>query len=414
MARSVDDLAWGQVEDSDEGFQQYADAVSRHFHETANRENDGRWRQVTEFDRTYVARDGERIVGNSAAFSFRMSLAGGRDAGCAGITAVGVANDWRRRGLLTRMMRWHLEDARSRGEPFSTLYASESPIYGRFGYGSAAPSIDVRIERPWAQLVPPADAGLDVELVDAATAKRLAPPVMAAHREVRAGMMSRDERWWSSWFDHDPPGTRDGMSERRHAVVGDRGYAIYRVKPDWAEGLPKGEVFVIEVIAVDPEAYAALWQHLFSIDLTRTIRSSMEPVDLPLLSMVDNHQRLRVSGSADLYVRLVDVGAALGARAYHHDDTLTFAVDDPFTGWNTGVWRLEVADGEGTCERVDADPDRADLALDVRELAAICLGGVRATQHVWARRILERTPGAAARADRLFATELAPWNPFEF
>jgi predicted acetyltransferase len=412
VARSIDDLEFSRVEATDEGFREYADAVSLHFHESWSEDDTAGWREITEFDRTWVARDGGRIVGNSASISFRMSLPGGREAACGGLTAVGVAPDWRRRGLLTRMVRWHLDDTVERGEPFAALYASESPIYGRYGYGIAAPCIDLEVETQHASLLRPVTPDeADVRLVDVDTIRSEAPAIHEGHRRVRGGMMDRTEAWWDAWFRHDPPGSRQGHTARQHALVPGRGYAIYRTKSDWQDTLPQGVVAAIEIVATDPVAYAALWQHLFSLDLVRTVKSRMEPADSPLLSLVANHQRLKTRGSEDLYLRLVDLPAALAARAYDVDDTLTFAVHDAFLPANEGTWTLHAADGEASCERSDREPD---LELDIRELAAICLGGVTATHHVWARRIEERTSGAAARADRLFATDLAPWNPFEF
>ncbi len=411
MARSSDDLEFGQVEESEDGFRAYAEAVALHFHETFSSESEAHWRAVTEFDRTYIGRDGDRIVANSGTFSFQLSLPGDREAACAGLTAVGVAADWRRRGVLTRMMRWHVDDALERGEPFGALYASESPIYGRYGYGIAAPSMEVEIEVPFAEFLTPVDPDIDVRLVTPQIATDAFAAIHRAYRRRRGGMMSRADTWWESWFANDPPGSRDGYSPRQLASVDGRGYAVYRAKQDWADTLPQGQVYVIELIATDPEAYAALWRHVLSVDLVRTVKAPMEPVDAPLMSLVANHQRVKTRGGEDLYLRLFDVGAALAARSYDADGRLTFAVRDDFVPANTGTWTLEVSGGEASCVR---SSDVPDLELDVRELAAICLGGVTTTHHVWARRIVERTEGAAARADRLFAVSLPPWNSFEF
>lgn len=196
-----------------------------------------------------------------------------------------------------------------------------------------------------------------------------------------------------------------------HALLPGRGYAVYRIKPSWQDTLPQGELLVLEHVATDPEATASLWQFLFGVDLVRTVKAPMRPADDPLPWLVDNHQRVRTRGGEDLYLRLVDVGPALAARRYPIDDRLVFDVRDGFADWNQGRWSLEVTDGHAACERTGDDPD---LRLDVRDLAAISLGGVSATELSLARRIEEPTDGALGRADRLFATDLAPWNSFEF
>ncbi|TMD14802.1 MAG: GNAT family N-acetyltransferase [Chloroflexi bacterium] len=95
-------------------------------------------RLITEFDRTLAAFDGGEVVATAGIFSFQIAVPGGRSLGCAGITRVTVLPTHRRRGLLTAMMRRMTDEAHARGEPLAALFASEAPIYGRFGYGVAA------------------------------------------------------------------------------------------------------------------------------------------------------------------------------------------------------------------------------------------------------------------------------------
>src|SRR5688500_1371101 len=92
---------------------------------------------VIEVDRSFAAVDGSRIVGTSAAITFRMMVPGGARVPAAGVTMVGVHPTHRRRGINTRMMAAILDQAADRGEPLAALFASEGAIYGRFGYGLA-------------------------------------------------------------------------------------------------------------------------------------------------------------------------------------------------------------------------------------------------------------------------------------
>lgn len=408
MARDVGSLELRPV--TDDEFPTFARAVERSFGGDTTEAAVARWRQISELDRTLAFFEGDRIVGTAAAFSFGMSLPWARPVPCAGVTAVGVAHDWRRRGLLTAMMRRQLDDVREAGEPFAALYASESPIYGRYGYAIAASHVDLEAEAPFVAPASAADPS-EVELVDAATMIAAGPELRRTHAGLRGGMMERREHWWRVWLENDEPDDRDGHSPRFHALLPGRGYAVYRVKPHWEQMLPQGQVLVIELVANDPEASAILWQYLSAIDLVRTVRAPMRPADDPLPWLVGNHQRVKVTGGEDLYLRLVDVGAALAARGYAMDGRLVFEVHDAFAPWNEGRWELEVADGRARCERTEA---AADLELDARDLAAISLGGVRTTELAWARRVVARSEAAPSRADRLLAVDLAPWNSFEF
>ena len=76
--------------------------------------------------------------------------------------------------------------------------------------------------------------------------------------------------------------------------------------------------------------------------------------------------RFRVGDA--LWVRLVDVAAALSARSYAGDGEVVVEVADVFCPWNEGRWRV----GNGGVDRTDAD---ADLRCDVGVLGSVYLGG---------------------------------------
>ena len=86
-------------------------------------------------------------------------------------------------------------------------------------------------------------------------------------RQDRPGWSSRDDHWWAQVL-VDSPGSRDGATERRVVVHegegGVDGYALWRSKSNWNAGGPNAEVWVTEIAAADPVAYAALWRFLAS------------------------------------------------------------------------------------------------------------------------------------------------------
>src|SRR4051794_17913737 len=124
------------------------------------------FRSLTELDRTLAAFEGDRIIGNAGAFSLEVTVPGGASLPMAGVTVVGVRSTHRRKGVLTAMMRAQLEDVRERGEPMAGLYASESVIYGRFGYGIASSQVQVVIETDRAEYRAPLPDGR-LDIVDA-------------------------------------------------------------------------------------------------------------------------------------------------------------------------------------------------------------------------------------------------------
>ncbi|MER6130008.1 GNAT family N-acetyltransferase [Streptomyces sp. NPDC001795] len=373
------------------------------------------WRELTEFERFLATWDEETCVGTAGAFSFRLTVPGGASVPAAGITMVSVAATHRRRGVLTSMMRRQLDDIRSWGEPLAVLFASEPAIYGRFGYGAATFQISAEIDTSRVQLSVPAGTD-DVQL-------RYAEPadVLDACEEVyarlvpgRPGMLARQPGWERLGV-LDPASERDGASPLQCVIAerdgGITGYARFRTKLGWEVSGHNGKVILADLTALDPATDAALWRFLFGIDLTTMLIARGRPVDEAWQHLVSDIRRCQTRLRDALYVRLVDVGAALEARRYQAPVDLVFDVEDAFCPWNAGRWRL-TGDAKGaSCVRTS---DTADLALSVRELGAAYLGGVSLNSLAAAGRVRELREGALAEASLAFGSTVAPWVPHGF
>ncbi|WP_156721773.1 GNAT family N-acetyltransferase [Streptomyces apocyni] len=383
-------------------------------------ENRGFDRAATVPERSLVVRDGPKggaeIVAGAGSFPFRLTVPGGALVPSAGVTMVGVKPTHRRRGLLSALMRRQLDDVRALGEPLAILTASEPAIYGRFGYGAATQQLMAEIETSRVRLAVP-DGTDDVRL-------RLVPPaeVLDACEAVyarlvpgRPGMLARVAPWERHAL-IDPAEDRGGASplqclvaERAGEIVG---YARFHVKPDWTwTSTHEGTVQLRDLDALDPAAYAALLRYLLDLDLISTVQLRNRPVDDAWQQMVSDVRRCNVRVRDSLYVRLVEVGAALEARTYQTPVDVVFDVEDDFCPWNAGRWRL-TGDAKGaSCERTE---DAADVALSVRELGAAYLGGVSLVSLAAAGRVRELRGGAVAQASVAFGSAVAPWLPHGF
>ncbi|MEV4949315.1 GNAT family N-acetyltransferase [Streptomyces sp. NPDC053755] len=373
------------------------------------------WRDLTEFDRSMGVWDGERCVGTAGAFSFRLSVPGGALVPAAGVTMVSVDATYRRRGILTSMMRRQLDDVRAGGEPLAVLTASEPEIYGRFGYGIAAFSTRATIDTTRVRIsVPEGTDAVTLRRADPVKAGPACEAVYARRVTARPGMPARQPGWERLPL-LDPPGERDGASPRQ-CVLAERdgevvGYALYAVKPEWTYAGADGTVVLKDLEALDPQAEAALWRFLCSIDLTSSVRINSRPVDSAWEHLVSDVRRCAPVRRDCLHVRLVDVGAALEARTYQAPVDVVFEVADAFCPWNAGRWRL-TGNAEGaSCTRTEG---AADLALSVRELGAAYLGGVSLTSLAAAGRVRELRGGALVEASVAFGSPVAPWLPHGF
>ena len=370
-----------------------------------------------EFDRSLAAVEDGRFIGSAGAMSFDLTLPGYTMIPAAGVTWVAVLPTHRRRGILTALMRRQLEDVRSRGEALAVLTASEGLIYRRFGYGAATSETYIEIEKAHNAFVEPRDFPGRYRLVEHEEAiNEILPPLYEDVRRARIGELSRTPAKWKSQY-RSPNAPFNGFGPRLYAVYESDtgqvdGAVIYRAKLEWTNGVPDGSLQVIELIARTPEAYAALWRYCLDVDLIARVRGMHRPLDEPLRWMLADPRRMRVTHLADnLWVRLLDIPAALIARRYATTGQLTFAVSDAFLPDLAGRYTLEGALDGADCARSDHP---ADLVLDVAALGATYLGGVSFTSLAQAGLIREEAPGALARADAMFATFPAPYcsTPF--
>ncbi|HYT25930.1 MAG TPA: GNAT family N-acetyltransferase, partial [Actinomycetota bacterium] len=364
---------------------------------------------LTELDRTLVASEGRQIVGTAGVFSLRMTTPGGGDVPTAGVTRVSVAPTHRRQGLLRALMRRQLDDVHARGEPLAALYASQAPIYGRFGYGVGTWHSHLVIPRARSAFRDPPGGGR-VRFLEAAAALEALPDVYERIRREQPGAVTRSQAYWQARLT-DPPDPRQDRGPLWFLLhEGDRGpdgFAVYQVQARWQQEDPNGTLFVIDLLGANPVATAALWRFCLDVDLMARVEAAARPAEDPVRHLLADTRAARVTVYDGLWVRLVDVGAALGCRSYAAAGPLTIEVRDDFCPWNAGRWCLE----GGECRRSDADPD---LVLDVADLAAVYLGGERWATLAAAGRVEERAPGSLKRADAIFASSPAPWCPTHF
>jgi predicted acetyltransferase len=358
-------------------------------------------------DRTVAAFDGDEIVGTLGAFPLEVTVPGGAALAMAGTTIVTVQATHRRQGVLTAMMRDHLEDTAARGEALAGLWSSETPIYGRFGFGQAT-SRD-RVDAPKGALsIPAAEDGI-VRFVEPAEVAGAFAAVFDAVRATRPGMLARSDDWWQYKVVHDPSHHRNGSSSKRfisfEADGRVEGYAIYTQKPDWEDFVPNGEVNVKEILATTDRSHTGLWNFVSGIDLYPRVRHWNVATDDPLWWKLIDPRRVERRRTDALWVRIMDVPAALEARTYEFDGSIRIGVEDPFRPGTSGVYELAVSEGVGKSMVVDGDAD-VDVGIDA--LGALYLGTSSALSMASAG-LIDGAPDRVSQLHRLFHTAVEPW-----
>jgi predicted acetyltransferase len=243
---------------------------------------------------------------------------------------------------------------------------------------------------------------------------RVFPTIYEEVRRATPGSLTRTPVKWREQVLTDAEWARGGNGPKYLALLevdGEpRAYAVYRVKADWDERGPKGTLLVLELLAVDPAAEQALWQWLFSMDLVGVVKAWRGPVPHPLQQWLVEPRRLGLIVGDGMWLRLLDVPAALEARGYSGRGSVVLEVTDSGIEANAGRWQLSVPSpdrgGGVSVERTSAEPD---LVLDVAALACVYLGALRFSDLARAGRVRECRAGALQTADALFTADRAPW-----
>jgi predicted acetyltransferase len=376
-------------------------------------------RSLAAFDPVLAA--GAGPVGTAGTYSLRMSVPGAVLA-VAGVTAVSVLPTYRRRGILRSLMRRQLADIAARGgESIAALWASETPLYGRYGYGRASSHAFFRFGRGEGAIGPvaPTDPALTLRLADPRAAVAELARVYDAVRPGQPGFFARDTDWWDRVL-HDPEEGRHGFGPLRCLIAsgageesaGVRGYALYSTAARWEDGtfLADGSLVVRDLVAADPAAGAALWRDLLSRDLITEVTADLRPVDDPVLYQLLDARRARPQVADGLWVRIIDLPAALAHRGYACPVDVVIEVTDELLPGNAGRWRL-TADGPGGGASCEGTSEAADVTLDVRELGAAYLGGTRLGALAAAGLVTEARPGTLRQLSVAMTWDPAPWCP---
>ena len=355
--------------------------------------------------RTVAVFENGNIIGGSNSHLLEISIPGGSSV-LAGVSNVAVQPTHTRQGLMTRMLRYQFDDFHERGEPLSALFASESSIYGRFGYGVGSVHEQWQIERRNNAYARTYETPGRMVFVEPEDITKELPEVSRRSTRDRPGVFQKSPRKWEE--DSQAPEHRQGGRGGLFYVAyedGGRieGYATYRTSGP--------TLTVNELMATTKEATAALWRFCFDVDLYSSTEALKRPVDDPLPWMLADPRGLQRTTRDGLWLRLIDVGAALKQRLYMESGRLVFEVNDDFCSWNEGRFELEGSPEGATCRSSTSSPD---LAIAVSGLASAYLGAVTFTTLAQAGLVEERTPGASLRADRMFAVRQQPWTPHNF
>src|SRR4051794_5934777 len=234
---------------SEEELDAFSRATARGFHSEFRPEDFAAERPLLELDRCFGFRSGDRWVTTALDAPRRMTVPGG-SVPVAAVTAVTVAPGFRRQGLLTWMMRHQLTRIAEGGtEPLALLWATESLIYGRFGYGQTTRRLELSGETGRTAFLPDVDLGSgSTDEVEREEFLAVAAPLRASVLAERPGHLDRDEPGWTMAL-YDPEHNRGGSGPLRFALHfaadgAPDGFATFRIRRGGS--FPEGREVLIE------------------------------------------------------------------------------------------------------------------------------------------------------------------------
>ena len=355
-------------------------------------------RPVHDLGRFRIAVDGTQIVSTSGSYALDVTLPGAVSVPMGGVTWVSTVATHRRQGIMRQTVEAVHDDIDQRGEPLATLSASEGGIYEHLGYGLSTRSRVTTIDTRLASIRPeyrPSPG--DVRYLDPADVIPTVSALWERFRRCRSGEISRASELHELMFT--VFGRDDGPLGAAHYLSHRDGYAMYRTEQHWNDGHPAHVLHLVEIAAVTPEAHAALWHTLLSIDLAAEIRSRCIPIDDPLPFLLDNQRALRTTDLNDgIWVNVRDASICFGARTYRTNDRIVIEEDGK-------RWAIEGGPDGASCRAVRTRPD---LVTSHAWFSSLLYGGMQPSALVAGGRMTARNADVLNRADLFFPTSLAP------
>lgn len=358
---------------------------------------------------TLCAFDGATMATSFAAFPFTIRANGGT-LSYAGVTAVGTRPEYRRRGLLRKIMTRAFAEQRERGQCVSGLWASQAAIYQRYGYAAMGALRRYQVDTVDIRFYDGDEGSLEVRRFARTEALDTMKDLYRTFVKDRFGYLHRAQTMWIDTVLGEDSQSGPLWIGVAYTAAGEAcGYVVYSLRSDKVKHAARGQEIVIrDLVWLNTDAYRSLWRYIAMHDLVGRVVWENAPIDDPLLELLQEPRMLHTQDTEPSWFRIVDVEQALANRGYDSTGEVVIAIDDDsLAPWNAGRWHLHAEAGE---VHVSATQRSADVHTTVKCLAAMFTGARRATDlYHWG--LLDADPNLLPQLDRLFATRYAPHCP---
>jgi|TARA_B110000971_G_scaffold178658_1_gene184669 predicted acetyltransferase len=371
------------------------------------------------FDDSARTDKGQATMATSfCAFPFTTRV-NGKAMAMAGISTVGTRPEYRRMGLLRKIMTRAFAEQKERGQSIAGLWASQAAIYQRYGFTQAGMNRNYAVDS--------VDIALAMDGSNAALALPMVTRYTPVHgldaaREVyknfiaqRTGYLHRGKSLWlNNTLDETTP---DGPVYIAIAgtLEAPLGYIVYTLRANLVDNRARSQEIKIRDFAwLDLAAYQSLWQFIGKHDLVGRVVWANAPMDDPALALFQEPRMLHSRDTEASWWRIVDAPNALAQRGYSVGEDIKIGIaGDDLAPWNNGCWHLR-SEGDGTgvgfAASVQACSDAPQVTLSIKSLTAI-FSGMHRAQDLANWGLLGGQASDIARLDRIMATQYAPHCP---
>lgn len=313
---------------------------------------------------------------------------GGRRFAMGGLAGVATWPEYRRKGLVAKLLVHSLKEMKDKGQTISFLYPFAFGFYRKFGWDTYTEHKAYIIKAE--QL--PSRIAYAGRIERYSGSYSLLNSVYDSFASRYNGALVRSEFWWEYRIGQ----RKQGQTAVYYDMNGEPlGYIIYEVK--------NKQMSVHELIYLNEETRMALWSFISQHDSMIDEVKITVPAD-DLLPYLLPDPRIKQEIVPYFMARIVDSEAFVEQYAFvaaSEDDHIQIMLSDEHAPWNNGFYILQIdADGKGKLRRLD-EIKRVDtcVKLDIGTLSTLLLGYLRPLQLSQ----LARIQGDAAAIKRLHA-----------
>ncbi|MBP1962675.1 GNAT family N-acetyltransferase [Paenibacillus aceris] len=273
-----------------------------------------------------------------------------------GIAGVATWPEYRRNGMVAKLLLQALKVMKEQGQTLSFLAPFKFEFYRKYGWETY---IDyLKYEIPVDKL-PKFQASEGSSIIRVTRNWELLNPIYVQHALRFNGMLERDADWWNNkYFKH-----KSGMVALYENAHGERtGYVFYHIKEYTAT--------IHEMVFLDEDARRGLWKFIADHDSMITKVEVKAPLDdqLPFLVHDPKFKQEKITYFS---ARIVDVEAFLAQYVFatrKAAEPVYLRISDPHADWNNGVYCLNFT-GSGEKAQVTK---LAEGELPAEELLVNC------------------------------------------